>query len=510
MADSPYCVRFDQITKQYPGALALDAVSFGVRPGEVHALVGENGAGKSTLIKVLAGAIRPDDGRIFLDGAAVELTSARHAQALGISVVYQELSLAPDLSVAENVFLGRWPSGRLGLLRRRDLNARAASLLHALGTDVRRDASVASLTIAQQQMVEIARALSLDARVLLLDEPSAVLTPLELRSLFAAIRRLTASGTSVIYISHRLDEVFELAKTVTVLRDGRHVSTRAIGDTSRDQLIREMVGRSIEEEFPRRKSSPGEIVLRVEGLSAPPRFADVSFTVRAGEVFGLGGLVGAGRTSVGRAIFGAVPNVRGRVTVGDQRGPFRSPSEAMRAGVAFLPEDRKRQGLLLHRAVQENITLAHLADLSRFGMLRRVDEHAHARKAISDLSIKTAGPRAEARTLSGGNQQKVIVARWLQRHYPVIILDEPTRGVDLGAKTEMYALVQRMVAEGAAVVLISSELPELLGLCDRVGAMRGGRLVGVLDNQNRDVTQEDLLRLAVSEEPRKPLPAGCC
>lgn len=492
-------VEFLGISKRYPGVQALDDVSFGVAPGTVHALVGENGAGKSTLVKILAGATQADAGAIRLDGHHVAIHNARGAFHLGIAVVYQEFNLAPDLSVAENVFLGRWPRGPLGLIASRELRRRSEALFESLGVRISVRAGVGGLSTAQQQMVEIARALSLQARVLVLDEPSAVLTPQELQALFALVRRLAGRGVSVLYISHRLDEIFRLCDSVTVLRDGRHIATRAIADVSRDTLIRDMVGRPIAEEFPRRQRTPGETVLRVQDLSARGRFHDISFDVRAGEVFALTGLVGSGRSSVGRALFGAVPQVRGRVSVGGAIGPFRSPRRAQSAGVAYVPEDRRRQGLLLARSVGENITLAHLRDVSTFGVLRRGAERRVVDRQIRDLQIRTSGPDVAAGTLSGGNQQKVMVARWLQKPYRVIIVDEPTRGVDVGAKVEMYGIINAMAQAGAAVVMITSELPEAIGMADRIGVMAGGALTGILDNASHSVTQEMILRLAIGE-----------
>lgn len=495
----PPRVQFEKICKRYPGVQALDEVSFSVAPGSIHAIVGENGAGKSTLMKVLGGGTPAEAGAIRLDGEDAQIASARHALGLGIAVVYQEFNLVPELSVGENVFLGRWPRGRLGLISRRALRLRTDTLFRTLGVVMPTGRKVAGLNVGQQQMVEIARALSLDARVLVLDEPSAVLTPSELAALFALARKLASRGVSVLYISHRLDEIFELADTVTVLRDGRHISTRSVSTVTREALIREMVGRSIDQEFPPRSAPIGPPALRVESLSARGRFCDVSLDIRGGEVFALTGLVGSGRSSLGKALFGVLPATGGRLQVGTAVGPFPSPKEAQRAGIAYLPEDRKRQGLLLHRPLYENITLAHLADVSRAGVLNRRREQSLARTKMAELRIRARGPGAATATLSGGNQQKVMIARWLQRRYALIILDEPTRGVDVGARVEIYGLINRMAAEGAAVLMITSDLPEALGMADRIGVMTRGRLTGVLDNRARGVTQEMVLRLAVGE-----------
>lgn len=493
-------IQFDAVTKTYPGVRALDAVSFDVSPGCVHAIVGENGAGKSTLMKILAGATRADAGTIRIDGRPVAISNARDAQARGIAIVYQEFNLAPHLSVSENVFLGRWPRRKWsGLVRFAELHERTTRLFRDVGLDVPVRARVETLSVAQQQMVEIAKALSHSARVLILDEPSAVLTPKELATLFRVVREMTARGVTVLYISHRLDEIFELADSVTVLRDGRHVSTRPIRVVDRRTLISETVGRPLEEEFPARESRPGEARLSVRDLSAPGRFAGVSFDLRAGEVVALTGMVGSSRSSVAKALFGAIGSVSGTLRAGAMRGPFRSPAEAKRAGIAFLPEDRKREGLLLARPTRENVTLAHMSDVSAAGFFIRRRERSVANALMSRLGIRGSALEEPAGALSGGNQQKAMLARWLQRPCDVIILDEPTRGVDVGAKFEIYAIINDLATRGAAVLMISSELPEVIGMADRIGVMCRGRLVGILDNAGRAVTQEAILRLAVGE-----------
>jgi ABC-type sugar transport system ATPase subunit len=478
---------------------ALDAVSFGVHPGCVHALVGENGAGKSTLMKVLAGAHRHDSGTIEIDGETADLRDARHAQQAGVAAVYQEFNLVPDLSVSENVFLGRWPSSsvlqRIHFPRLHEMTRR---LFAELQLDIPVGRAVDDLSVAQQQMVEIAKALSMNARILILDEPSAVLTPHELSALFRLVRELTTRGVSVVYISHRLNEIFELADYVTVMRDGRHISTRPIGEVNRDTLILETVGRPLEQEFPPRRLEPGEVVLRVDRLSAPPAFREVSFDVRAGEVFALTGLVGSGRSSIAKTVFGAT-QAHGEVRVDGVSGPFRSPAAAMRAGVAFLPEDRKGQGLMLHRPLRENITLAHRGRSATWGMLGVARERKLVRDLMNRHDVRAAGTEVAVATLSGGNQQKALLARWLQKAYRVVILDEPTRGVDVGAKVEIYEKLNAVAASGAAVLMVSSELPEVIGMADRIGVMCEGRLMDVLDNHGRSVTQEAVMRLAVGE-----------
>ncbi|HKQ48266.1 MAG TPA: sugar ABC transporter ATP-binding protein [Phycisphaerae bacterium] len=499
MDSVPPRIRFDRISKSYAGVRALDAVSFDVRPGCIHALVGENGAGKSTLMKILAGAVRADAGAIELDGAPAMMTDARTAQRLGIAIVYQEFNLIAHLSVSENVYLGRWPRAKMGIIRNGEMNRQAQRLFDELGLPVPVRAPVADLSVAQQQMVEIAKALSLDARVLILDEPSAVLTPHELAALFRVIRELAARGVTILYISHRFDEIFELADDVTVLRDGQHISTRPIRQVDRRQLIAECVGRPLEEEFPPRLVEQGAVALQVERLSCTGIFSDVSFDVREGEVLALTGLVGSGRSSVALSIYGALPATKGRIVVGDAVGPFRSPIEAQHAGIAYVPEDRRHQGLLMARSLRENLTLARREDAAVWGLLSVSRERVIARRRISQCAIKAAGTEIAAATLSGGNQQKLLLARWLDRPFRVMILDEPTRGVDVGAKSEIYAMINAIAAQGTAILMVSSDLPEALGMADRIAVMSRGRLTGILANRDRQVTQEQVLRLALGE-----------
>lgn len=489
-------VRFDRVSKSFGGTRALDAVSFDVTPGCVHALVGENGAGKSTLMRILAGATPRDAGSISIDGREWSPVNPRQARQAGIAVVYQELSLAPHLSVAENVFLGRWPS-RLGIVDFDSLRAAAAALFTRLGIDAPTGTLAGSLSIAQQQIVEIARALSMDANVLVLDEPSAVLTPKEVETLFGFVRSLTTRGVSVLYISHRFEEVFALADWVTVLCDGRHISTRPIDEVTRDGLIRDTVGRDIAPAPTRHESKQGEPVLIVRGLTSRHRFENVSFDIRAGEIFGLAGLVGSGRTSVARAVFGAAHVDSGTVCVGTTSGPFTSPKQAQRAGIALIPEDRKREGLLVMRPLRENLTLANLRDHASAGIIRAPSERAAARRLVTEHRIKSPHIESPVITLSGGNQQKALIARWLAKPYSVVILDEPTRGVDIGAKSEIHAIIRRIASAGAAVLIISSELPEIIALCDGIGVMRRGKLVGTIDNSSSQATQAQIMELAI-------------
>ena len=483
------------IRKAFPGVVALDGVDLEVRRGEVHVLLGENGAGKSTLVKILSGACDKDAGAISIDGAEVDIDGPRHARELGIGVIYQELTLVPTLSAAENILLGREPRRGFGLVDRRRLRDSARQALDQVGASFDAGRRVASLTVAEQQLVEIARALSLDARILIMDEPTSALSERETQTLFAAIRRLTARGVAIVYISHRLAEIFEIGDRVTVLRDGRHVATREIRGADRRELVRLMANRDVEDQIPKRAVPIGEEVLRVDGLTRGGVLHDVSFTVRAGEVVCLAGLMGSGRTGVARAVFGADSPDAGEIHVRGRRRQIRSPREAIRAGIGFVPEDRKGQGLVLGLSVRENVALPVLRMLSRIGIVRARAERELSTRLVQDLRVKTPSPEHRVRELSGGNQQKVVLAKWLASNVHVLVLDEPTRGIDVGAKQEVYQLINRLAAEGAGILLISSELPEVIGLADRVIVMREGRAVAEL--ARADATAERIMASAV-------------
>ena len=479
------------LTKAYGGVPVLSAVDFDVRGGEVHALVGENGAGKSTLIKIIGGAVRPDAGRVTLDGAPLPVGDPRAIRARGISIVYQEFTLVPELTAAENIFLGRERGA--AWLRRAEMNRDAARVFGELDVDVRADARVGSLTVAHQQMVEIARALAGEARVLILDEPTASLSGREVDRLLAVVRRVRERGLGVVFISHRFDEVFALADRVTVLRDGRRVLQEPAAALDRASVIRAMVGRELSEEFPPRTTSPGAVALEVQGLTAGRRCVDVSLSVRRGEIVGLAGLVGAGRSSVGLAIVGATP-ASGTIRVGSSPARFRSPAEAIAGGVAYLTEDRKRRGLFPLMSTSANVTIARIGAFARAGILSLARERAAARTAAAEVGLKLQALAQPAGTLSGGNQQKSLVARYLLRHPHVVILDEPTRGVDVGARAEIYALMTRLTAQGMAILMISSDLPEVLGMSDRIVVMREGRVAGELEG--RVATPDVVMALA--------------
>jgi adhesin HecA-like repeat protein len=463
------------ISKSYPGVRALDGVDLEVRAGEIHALVGENGAGKSTLIKVLGGAVTPDAGRVTLDGRPLPFGNPAESRRRGVDVIYQEFTLVPELSAAENIYLGREPS-RGPLVDSGRMRARAQEHLDALGAAVSASDRVAALSVAHQQMVEIARALSARSKLLVLDEPTATLTPADTRKLFEVLRTLRGQGLAIVYISHRLEEIFELADRVTVLRDGRWVATAGVREVDRERLIRWMVGRELSEEFPQRAPRPGPAVLQARRLSCPPFFHDASFELRRGEIVGLAGLVGAGRTSLGLALFGALRSaVRGEILLDGRPVRFRSPSDALEAGVAYLTEDRKARGLFPWMSCDFNMTIAHLKAFASLGFVSRKAERAAATEAASAFDLRAAGLDQRAGTLSGGNQQKLLLARYLLRPLRVLVLDEPTRGIDVGAKTEIYRLMNRLTSDGLSILMISSELPEVLGMSDRVVVMDEGR-----------------------------------
>jgi rhamnose transport system ATP-binding protein len=476
--DAPLVV-LTGITKHYAGVRALDDVSVEIHPGEVHALVGENGAGKSTLTKVLAGAVWPDAGEVRWKGAPVVVRTPAEAQRLGVATIHQELYLAPNLSVAENVFLGRPPRTRAHLVDWRRLRRETAALLDEWGFELDPGARVGALSVARQQLVAIVRALSRRAELVLMDEATSALTDRERERLFAAVRALTARGVAVVYVSHRLEEIFQLGHRITVLRGGQCVGTRRIADVDAAEVVAMMVGR--------RKTpaalaapAPGAVVLAVDDLCGNG-VDNVSFTLRRGEVVGVAGLVGAGRTGLVRALFGAPPPRRGRVLLDGHAAVIRSPRQAVRLGIALVPEDRRAEGLFLTQNVRENIVSATLGAVSRLGIVRPRRERTVAARFVDALAVRTPGLSQLVLRLSGGNQQKVVVARWLAARPRVLLLDEPTRGVDVGAKSEIHALIRRLVADGMAVLLVSSEIPELLAVCDRILVMHRGRLVATFD-----------------------------
>ena len=493
-ADQPL-LRMEGIEKSFPGVRALRGVDLELRSGEVLALVGENGAGKSTLIKVLTGAHVPDAGTIRLRGQPVAIRNPIAARRAGITVIYQEFNLVPSLTVAENIFLGRERTWG-GWLRHGQEQREARALFARIGVPIDPGACCRDLTVAQQQVVEIARALATEARILIMDEPSATLTSREIERLFAVIRDLKRQGLGIIYISHRLAEIDAIADRVMVMRDGQHVATRPVGQVGRGELIEMMVGRRLDQEFPARQASIGGPRLVVRNLCRGAKVRDVSFSVRRGEVLALTGLVGSGRTETARLIFGADPMQSGSVELDGRPLRLRQPRDAIRAGIALLTEDRKDQGLILAHSVGDNFALPNLHCWSRLGFLNRRREGAAFQCFCEVLRIRVADAAQPAKNLSGGNQQKVVLAKWLQRNCEAVIFDEPTRGIDVGGKFDIYQLINQLAAQGKAVLMISSELPEVLGMADRVLVMHEGRITGEIADA-RQATQEQILTLAV-------------
>jgi len=493
--DRPPALEMRGICKAFPGVVALDEVDLTLEAGDVHMLLGENGAGKSTLMKILGGAYRKDAGDILLDGRAVEIGSPRDARALGIRVIYQELNLVPHLSVAENIFLGELPTRWGAVVDWRTLHDRTAALLLDLGLTLDPRAPVGRLGLAQRQMVEIAKALQGgDAKILVMDEPSSALTSREVSQLFALIERLASRGVSIVYITHRLDEVFRIGRHITVMRDGRHVATRPIDQVDVRELVRLMANRDLGERFPKVRVERGAELLRVEELGVSGVLTDISFSLHAGEVLGMSGLLGAGRTELARVIAGVDRFDQGRLLVDGREVRFRGPADAIARGIGLLPEDRKAQGLVPGLTVARNIALPHGRRLAPFGILSRRGEADLAAPISNELRVK-ATPTQAVRQLSGGNQQKVVLGKWLAGAGRIFIFDEPTRGVDVGAKVEIYNLMNRLTARGAGIIMISSELPELLGMSDRILVLHRGRVYA--EFAAVDATEERVLSAAL-------------
>jgi rhamnose transport system ATP-binding protein len=485
-----------KVVKSFAGVRALRRASFELRAGEVHALIGENGAGKSTLIKIITGAVAADSGVIVFNGQTMTDHSPHRAAALGIAAIYQQPALFPELTVAENIALREQ---RAGFWRRIDWRARrkrAARLLAQVGARIDPDALAGELSMPEQQLVEIARALGADAKLLIMDEPTASLAEAETENLFRVINELRARGVGVIYISHRLEELPVIADRVTVLRDGETIETRRMAEVDRQELIRLMVGRELSAVFPKREIQPGEIVLELRALGhSASGVREVNLTVRAGEIVGLAGLVGAGRTELARTIFGLTPADAGEIFINRRRAIIRTPAEAISQGIACVPEDRRRHGVIMDFSISQNITLASLDRLSNFGALDFSRERELAREYVARFGVKTPALFAPVSTLSGGNQQKVALSRWLATEPRVLILDEPTQGVDVGAKSEIHAAMTELASRGMAILMISSELPEILGMSDRIAVMRAGTIVATLDRA--DATQQKILALAL-------------
>ena len=480
------------ISKSFGPVRVLDGIDFTVAGGEIHALVGENGAGKSTLMKILSGAHSPDSGSILIDGQAVSIRSTREAEALGIAIIHQELNMIPQLSVMDNLFLGREPN-RFGVIERGRVHGESASWLSKVGAgqiDVERAAG--TLSIGLQQLVEVAKALSLNARVLIMDEPTASLTDREIGTLFKIMTDLKSRGVGIVYVSHRMEEIFKICDKVSVLRDGHFVGERAVADTSFDEVVKMMVGRELKERFPKREVSLGPVRLKVDDLADQGHITGIHFEVRSGEVLGVAGLIGAGRSRILNTLFGVNRSTSGKVLLDGAALSIENPADAIAAGIGFVTEDRKSQGLVLGLSLRENITLVHLGKFARAGIIDRKAEQAAVKDLMDELQIRSRDADLEVKALSGGNQQKVVFAKWLVKPPKVLLLDEPTRGVDVGGKAEIYHTINRLAAAGTAIVMVSSELPEVLAMSDRILVMREGRQTAIFDakaaNQEQIIT----------------------
>ncbi|WP_003542259.1 sugar ABC transporter ATP-binding protein [Desulfotomaculum nigrificans] len=489
-------LQLKEVSKAFPGVQALDKVNLQIKPGEVLGLLGENGAGKSTLIKILTGAYQKDEGQIFWEGREVNISNPKEAISLGIACIYQELNLVPHLPIYENIFLGREPKAisAIGWLDQRQMIKRSAELLKELGLEINPKKKVETLGVGQQQMVEIAKALSVNAKLIIMDEPTASLSAHETNELLKTVIRLKERGIAVIFISHRMDEIYQVCDTVTILRDGKYVDSLALKDTNIEEIIRLMVGRSLDEKFPKVVVPRGEEALRVEGITRKGILNNISFTAYRGEVLGIAGLVGAGRTDLARAIFGADPRDSGEIYVNGERKDIKSPRDAIKCGIAFLTEDRKRQGLILMHSIAFNTTLIGLNEYARGTIINLKKANKDAERIIRDLQVRPFIMNRPTRQLSGGNQQKVVIAKWLLSKSNIFIFDEPTRGIDVGAKVEVYNLINQLVSNGACVIMISSELPEVLGMSDRILVMREGNLTAEFNRS--EATQEKIMQAA--------------
>lgn len=482
------------IDKSFGGNAVLKNAGFLLEGGEIHALMGENGAGKSTLMKILTGVYTKDAGTVIVDGEEVHYKNPQEAEKAGIVFIHQELNVLFDLTVEENMFLGKEIHNRFGVCDKKAMRAQVKQILDKLGVDIAPGEVMSNLSVGQQQMIEIAKALMVDAKVIIMDEPTAALTQSETEVLFKVVKSLREKGVSIVYISHRMEEIFELCDRITILRDGSYIATKAIKDTDMNDVVKMMIGREIGERYPQRDCKIGDVMLDVQNLACPGVFEKVSFQVRAGEILGVSGLMGAGRTEIMQAIFGNMPHVTGKIIIDGREVQNKSPQQAMKNGIGFITEDRKVEGLMLEESIMKNISMANLGRISRHGVLDKKAEQNLVKRGIEELHIKCFGPQHECDNLSGGNQQKVVFAKWIYTEPKVLILDEPTRGVDIGAKKEIYNIINDLAAKGVAIIMVSSELPEVLGMSDRIMVVREGMVRGVLDKKEAD--QENIMILA--------------
>ncbi|MDN7241974.1 sugar ABC transporter ATP-binding protein [Planococcus sp. N028] len=488
-------IKMTDISKSFSGNKVLKNVRFSLEKGEIHALMGENGAGKSTLMKIMAGIYSRDSGTVEVKGQPVEFTSPKQAEAAGIAVIHQELNVLPHLSIAENLFLGREETyGRTGILKTKEMEKKTREILADLGLDIDPASPASILSVGKQQIVEIAKALSVDAEVIIMDEPTAALTDREIDSLFATIRQLQKQGVSFIYISHRMEEIFSLCDRITILRDGEYVGERKISETSFEEIVQMMVGRELGERFPERNSTIGDVKLAVKGLSRKDCFENVSFELRKGEILSIAGLMGAGRTEVVQSLFGYKKLDAGTIEFDGQPIKIDNPRKAKEIGIGYVTEDRKSEGLIVDFTVEENVSMTNFSSISKNGLISKKKERGLYDQMVKRLGIRTSGPEQSAKSLSGGNQQKVVIAKWLGIEPELLILDEPTRGVDVGAKKEIYSIINELAERGVAILMISSELPEVIGMADRVLVMHEGKVTA--DLHKNEMTQERIMHYA--------------
>ena len=486
------------IDKSFGGNAVLKSAGFLLDDGEIHALMGENGAGKSTLMKILTGVYTKDAGTVLVDGQEVCYNNPQEAEKAGIVFIHQELNVLFDLTVEENMFLGKEIKKTFGICDKKAMRARVKEILDLLGVDIDPGETMDQLSVGQQQMIEIAKALMVDAKVLIMDEPTAALTQSETEVLFDVVRSLKEKGVSIVYISHRMEEIFELCDRITVLRDGSYIGTEKISDLDMNDVVKMMIGREIGERYPARESKIGDVVFEVKNLNCPGTFENVSFQVHAGEVLGVSGLMGAGRTEIMQAIFGNMPHVTGEIYLEGKEIKNKNPQQAIANGIGFITEDRKVEGLMLEKSIMENISLANLGRVSKNGVIQKKAEQDLVKRGIEELKIKCFGAQHECDNLSGGNQQKVVFAKWIYTDPKVLILDEPTRGVDIGAKKEIYNIINELAAKGVAIIMVSSELPEVLGMSDRVMVVSEGKVTGIINKE--DANQENVMILATGGE----------
>ncbi len=487
-------IKMTGINKSFGSNQVLKDAGFELADGEVHALMGENGAGKSTLMKILTGVYTRDDGTVLVDGEEVVYKSPQEAEKAGIVFIYQEINALFDLTVEENMFMGKEITKKFGVCDKKAMRDKAKEVMDKVGVSIPVDAVMSDLSVGQQQMIEICKALMVDAKVIIMDEPTAALTESETEGLFKVINSLRKKGVSIVYISHRMEEIFALCDRITILRDGQYIDTKPIKDLTMDDVVQMMIGREIGERFPKRDSKIGAEVLKVEGLTSGKLFHDVSFSVNAGEVLGVAGLMGAGRTEIMQAIFGNLKKDSGKIYIDGEEVTIKNPRQAIAAGIGFVTEDRKTEGLLLEKSIAENIEIANLGKVSSKGVLKKEKQDEIVNQGIEEFRVKCFGPWHECNNLSGGNQQKVVLAKWVYTDPKILILDEPTRGVDIGAKKEIYDVINKMAAKGVAVIMVSSELPEVLGMSDRIMVIREGEVRGILDGNDAD--QAKIMTLA--------------